>query len=303
MNPSESVSTIGNGPIDFSRWFIPQVLTHLYYTAAYAKLTGSQRLRYNQLFALYFNEQTMFFERSLAQNVLGYFLAQPLPSVLKTGLRQFIEEEQQHSAMFRRLNRQCAPAIYSNQDFHFIQVPALGAELLDAISRRPTWFPLLLWLMHLQEERALFFGRTFVKSADHLEPHFLAAQRKHLADEIGHVHWDEGLLDWVWPKTSFPLRWFNVRLLRWMIGEYFSAPKRAGLRVLESLVQEFPDLCTQHKELRRQLLDLETDQAFLRSLYSTENVPHTLKRFDEWPEFFSLSRVMPGYTPRGEAMP
>src|SRR5687768_15490891 len=99
-------------PIDFSRWFIPQPLTHLYHTPVYAGLTDAQRLRYNQLHALYFNEQIMFFEKTLARNVIGYFLSQPLPDPLKVGLRRFLAEEEQHTAMFRQLNRQCAPQFY-----------------------------------------------------------------------------------------------------------------------------------------------------------------------------------------------
>src|SRR5262249_52876512 len=103
--------------IDFSRPFMPEELTPLFHTPAYLWLNPSQRLRYNQLHALYFNEQTMFFEKALARNVLGYFLAQPLPTGLKSGLRQFLTEEGQHTEMFRALNRQCAPAIYARQDF------------------------------------------------------------------------------------------------------------------------------------------------------------------------------------------
>src|ERR1700690_3552082 len=149
--------------IDFSRRFMPEELTTFYFTPAYATLTEAQQLRYNQLNALYFNEQTMFFEKTLARNVLGYFLAQQLPGDLKAGLQQFLAEEEQHTVMFQRLTRQCAPEIYAQQDFYFIQVPPIAAKILDAISKRPQWFPFFLWLMHLQEERAMFFGRTFLK--------------------------------------------------------------------------------------------------------------------------------------------
>jgi hypothetical protein len=283
--------------IDFSRRFMPEELTPFYFTPAYTTLTEAQRLRYNQLNALYFNEQIMFFERTLARNVLGYFLANPLPEDLKNGLQQFLMEEEQHTTMFHRLNQRCAPEIYAQRDFYFIQVPPIVSKILDAISKRPQWFPFLLWLMHLQEERAMFFGRAFLKSADLLEPHFVAVQRKHLADEIGHVRWDEALLDWVWPKINFSLRRFNVRLFAWMLEEYFTTPKRTALRVLAALAGEFPSLQPQYPEFCRQLRALGNDSVFRRSLYCPENVPMTLKRFDAYPEFNSLINVMPGYIP------
>lgn len=274
---------------------MPEELTPLFFTQGYATLTDAQKRRYNQLNALYFNEQTMFFEKSLARNVLGHFLSQPLPEDLKTGLLQFIAEEEQHSEMFRQLNRQCAPEIYSNRDFYFIQVPMVAARMLDAVSKRPQRFPFLLWLMHLQEERALFFGKTFLKHADSLEPHFIAAQRKHLADEIGHVRWDESLLDWIWPKTGRWARRLNIQFFSWMMKEYFTAPKRSALRVLSAWIKEFPELQPRYPEFCRQLRSLGRDPAYRRSLYCAENVPMTFKRFDACVEFQSMTGAMPGY--------
>ena len=288
-----------SGVIDFSRRFMPEELTPFFFTRAYAALTEAQRLRYNQLHASYFNEQTMFFEKTLAQNVLGHFLAAPLPDELKNGLRQFLAEEAQHTAMFRRLNQKCAPEIYAHRDFHFIRVPPLAAKILDAISRRPHWFPFLLWLMHLQEERALFFGKTFLKSAAALEPHFVAVQRKHLADETGHVRWDEMLLDEVWPKTGSRCRQWNVRIFAWMISEFFTAPKRAAVRVVTAWAEEFPALRPQLPEFYRQLRALEHHADYRRSLYCPDNVPLTFKRLDAHPEFRRLAKAMPGYVPGG----
>ena len=56
-------------------------------------------------------------------------------------------------------------------------------------------------------------------------------ERMHLADEVGHVRWDKDIINLVWPKTSPAIRWFNAKILGWMMGEYFSTPKRATRRV------------------------------------------------------------------------
>jgi hypothetical protein len=293
----ESFEAASNVAIDFSRRFMPEELTPLYHTRAYRLLDSEQRLRYNQLHALYFNEQTMFFEKALAHNVLGYFLAQPLPAALKSGLLQFRREEEQHSNMFRDLNRKCAPQIYSHQDFYFVRVPASVSALMDFVSKRPQRFPFLLWLMHLQEERALFFGRAFIRSTDALEPSFVETQRRHVADEVGHVRWDEALLDWVWPKTGYCRRQFNLRLFAWTISEFLSCPKRSALSVLRELARHFPELSPDLPKLRQQVLSLGKDTIYRKSLYSPSNVPRTFHRFDAWPEFQFLSRAMPGYVP------
>lgn len=295
--PTATTSSATPATIDFSRPFLPEKLTPLFHTPAYATLTAAQRLRYNQLHALYFNEQTLFFEQALARNVLGHFLARPLPGPLRADLENFLAEEHRHSEMFRRLNRRCAPEFYARRDFHFIQVPRPAGALLGFMSRRPHRFPLLLWLAHLQEERSLTAGRLFLAGAATLEPQFVAVQRAHLADEVGHVHCDEILLARVWPHTGPLLRLLNVRLLAWLLGEYFSVPKRAAVRVVAALAAEFPALRPRTAELAGQLRALQHNSAFLRDLYSPANVPGTFRLFDAWPEFRALARVLPGYVP------
>lgn len=282
------------GGIDFSRLFIPEHLTSLFHTASYEMLTPPQRLRYNQLYAAYFHEQIIFFERALAKRVLAPFLGDSIGEELKAGLRRFMAEEERHSAMFGTLNRRCAPAYYRESDFHFIRISPVASRLLDWMAFRPKMFPLFVWLMLLQEERAVWFSRQFLKAADELEPHFVAVHRAHVADEIGHVRWDEELLDVVWPRTSAPLRRFNARLLGWMIGEFFSTPKRAGLRLVNALADEHPELRGALPEMRRQLLALSGDSAYRASLYSRNIVPETFARFECWPEFRALATALAG---------
>lgn len=277
--------------VDFSRPFMPEMLTPLYHTPAYRSLTDRQRLRYNQLNALYFNEQIMFFEKALARNVLGYFQRHALPEELKSGLRRFALEEEIHTSMFLELNRRCSD-LYREQDFYFIKIPPPGVKVLEFMSNHPRWFPLLLWLMHLQEERALFFGRVFLRFQDELEPSFVGVQRQHLADEVGHVRWDEQLIAEVWPKTSFLLRRVNVRMLVWMIDEYFSVPKRSSLRVVHALIQEFEDLQSRVDELCCQLSALGSNAEYRRLLYSQDTIPNSLAKFDAWPEFRLLTHRM-----------
>lgn len=285
------------GGIDFAWWFMPQDLTPLYYTPIYRELTEEQRLRYNQLNALYFNEQIMFFERTLAQNVIAPFLRCGLPAEVSQGLSEFLHEECEHSALFLGLNRQCAPALYRGREFFFVRVSPVAKAILAEMSKRPRIFPLFLWMAHLQEERSMFFGRSFLRSKDDLEPHFVALQRRHLADEAQHVKWDAWLLDRVWPETAHWIRQLNARIFGWMIAEFFCVPKRSALSVVQRLVVERPELQKFEPRMMTELRELGRDLRFCQSVYSRENVPHTLARFDAWPEMRVMSRYLPGYLP------
>ena len=249
------------------------------------------------LHALYCHEQIAFFEVSLAANVLGALLREPETRGLADALRDFIAEEKRHTEMFRAVNRLAAPDLYAAGDAHFLRLPAAARAALDFVSRRPRIFPLLLWLMLLQEERALYFGGEFLRNAEALDPLFVETQRRHLADEAGHARCDAELLDRLWPRTHATLRALNARLLGWLVGEFFGPPKRASWRVFEQLAREFPDVRPLLPQLRREMLALRGDAAWLDTLYSRRTVPRTFARFDACPEFASLAGVLPGYAP------
>src|SRR3989442_2632691 len=69
--------------------FLPEHLTPLFHTSAYAGLTDEQRMRYNQYQGLYFNEQVAFFATAIARPVLAALIADPSLQGLAGALRQF----------------------------------------------------------------------------------------------------------------------------------------------------------------------------------------------------------------------
>ena len=295
-NEAASVAaTPGGAGIEFTRRFIAEEFTPLFHTREYRGLPDPARLRYNQLHALYFNEQVAFFEQEMLSPALLALQRGELPPGLASGLRTFFAEEQRHTAMFRALNRRCAPELYAGGAYCFIRVARPWRAMLGEISRRPRVFPLLVWLALLQEERSLHYSKGCLERATELEPHFVATHRAHLADEVGHIGWDEELLDWLWPRVGHAMRWVNVRLLGWMLGEFFLLPKRSGLRVVRQLAREFPQLGAE--PLYRGMRELETNTAYLHTLYSREATPRTFARFDAHPEFALLARTLPGYRP------
>lgn len=287
--------TTDSAGIDFTRRFMAEEFTPLFHTREYRALPDAVRLRYNQLHALYFNEQVAFFEQEMLGPALLALQRCALPADLGAGLREFFAEEQRHTAMFRALNQRCAPELYAGGVYQFIRIARPWRMLLGEISRRPRMFPLLVWLALLQEERSLHYSKGCLEHATELEPHFVATHRAHLADEVGHIGWDGELLDWLWPQTGPALRSMNVRLLRWMLGEFFLLPKRSGRRVVEQLVREFPQINA--AALFRGLRELKTNAAYLQTLYSREITPRAFARFDAHPEFALLARALPGYVP------
>ena len=299
MRATAVTCLIESAAVDHRKRFIPEEFTPLYHTPAYRVLSEEQRLRYNQLQAIYFSEQIIFFETAIGRPILEALLRASLPLQLSKSLQQFLHEEQQHTEMFRQLNQQCAPQFYRAGHFYFIQPARAWMAALSWATEHPRLFPMFLWLMLLQEERSLFYSRRVIAQREELEPHFVKTHRTHLADEVGHVRWDEELIEALWRRANPVLRKVNAQLFDWMLREFFSAPKRAQLRVVHELTHEFPALSALEPEMQRQLLALSEDRSYQRSLYSREIAPRTFARFDESPEFRSLKLI--GYRPAVEA--
>ena len=95
--PVEAVIT--RREIDFSRPFFPARLTALAHVPSWGMLDECHRLRYSQLYALYLNEQTVFFEELLATNVLPALYRRPdrIGVDLAEDLRRFEAEERQQN--------------------------------------------------------------------------------------------------------------------------------------------------------------------------------------------------------------
>jgi hypothetical protein len=295
VNAVADLESAGDPGIDFGRPFIPEELTPLAFTPAYRQLEPRQRLRYNQLQALFFNEQIVFFETLVGTGLMQGLLRERWPNDFSERLRQFWSDELRHTDMFRRLNRRCAPQLFGSHDSHFVRVAHTWMALLRWTTSRPRFFPLYLWVMLLQEERSLYYSAQYIRHKSTLEPQFVATYRAHLIDEAGHVRCDQDLLDRWWPQISAPVRRLNAKLLAWMVREFFSAPRRGQLGVLDTLAAEFPELQERVPEMKRQLLSLAADEHYQLSLYSRDITPRCFARFDEWPEFRVLERAMPGY--------
>lgn len=285
--------------IDFSRPFFPPRLTALAHVPSWSRLDEAQRRRYTQLYALYLNEQTVFFEELLAGAVLPalYRRLDRLGADLAAGLRRFEAEEKRHSRWFRELNHRVDPTRFSLAEgsYHFIPAGPGLRRLATFLIRRPFALPCWIWLMLLQEERSIAVSRECLRPELELEPTFRQLHRRHMADEIDHVRWDLQLIDRVWRPLPLWRRRLHARLFGALMREFFTRPKRAARAVLQSLLAEFAELRPLGPQLHRELAALAASPDYHASLYSRTMTPRCFALFDELPEFHDIGRSLPAY--------
>lgn len=290
-----SAASLPMADIDYSKFFIPEEMTPLFFTAVYRDLSRDQKLRFNQLYTSSFHEQFMNLEKVLVSHLIPALIARFADDPLVEPLHVFRDEEIEHTRMFHELHTRCEPHLYRNREFFFVRMPSWMQVVLGFVSSRPALFPFCIWLTIVEEERTIYYSKRILRRADELEPAVVDIHRRHIADEVGHVRWDEELLDRLWPERSLLFRSVNARLFAFVLCEYFNMPKRAGARVIEQWMSECPELRPLAPVVHRQFRALERDRAYLLTLYARDMAPRSFALLDQWPEFGFLSRMLPGY--------
>jgi hypothetical protein len=305
-DPARCARVLEFGPVDFSRPFVHEAHTQLYYTPLYRDLDRAQRLRYNQLFGVRVNEQFMALEKDLTNRLLARLVGHPAVAadpVLADCLARMIREEERHYAMFRALNLRCLPGAYAATDRYFTRLGRLEAACFALALRLGRRLSCLLWFVIAMEEYSVALSRSLIRereteSLGPLEESFVRIHVEHVKDEARHVHLDVHLLEACLSRSSRAERRLNAALLKAFLRDIL-VPKRSGLAVVRRLVAERPELRPREAELVAAVRGLADDEAYQRSLFSRDTVPRTFALFDAQPELADLGTILRGYDRRG----
>ncbi len=285
MGVAELTKRLGEAKPDMTRFLVPESFTPFYFTPIYHEFTRAEKLRYNQLFGLVYNEQFVFYESTLSRYLLTPVLENNRYASLHGIIREFRADEMQHAELFSTLNRCIDPILYANSNLNFIQLPAAVHAMWRFFAGRPEWFPFILWLIAVLEERAAYLSRGIIKERDRLEPLMVEVYQAHLADESNHFDYDEALLDRFWYDNRSWVRSVNAWIFQHVFTEYFTTPKRTALRVVDKWLEAFPHWCSRRQELHDALCKLDDDSDYIKSLYGPDVIPNARSQLAAQPEF------------------
>lgn len=285
------------GPIDRNRLFICPQLTPLYYTPSYAWLSPQQRLRYNQLTAMQFNEQIIVFERAFSPGLerIRDRLIDSDP-IMATCLDRFIADERRHIEYWRALNQWCEPDWYCDQDYAITGIKPRTTRWLARLSRTAPNWPAVIWFILAMEERGLHAARLTRGRGETIDPIFREAYRHHSVDEVRHVEMDRHLIERLFAPLPPARRRLNAILTARLLQAVL-VPKRMAVRVLAALVREFPDLAPWQARIRHELYALRDDPHYVAMMYSRTMTPLLFHLADQYPEMRSAMQTLPSYQP------
>jgi P-aminobenzoate N-oxygenase AurF len=293
--------------IDFSRPFLPEEYTQLYYTPVYRSLHRQHRLRYNQLFGVRINEYIMMLEADLVERLLSPLRRHPNvagnPTLVRC-LSTMIEEENHHYRCFVALNRACFPDLYRTRERYFSDLPWQSRALLATAGLLAGRFAFALWYLMAMEESSTALARDLsrnpmTETLGPLEPTFAAVHAEHLKDEVRHLQIDGTLIDLCLGGSSRKQRVLNATLFKTMLAAV-TRPTRtgSGVKVIRELVRQMPELSWRENEMIDAVLALKDDRGYQTSLFNRKAMPLTFGVFDRTQEFHDLTNTMMGYDRR-----
>ena len=293
--------------IDLSKPFVPEEYTQLYYTPIYQGLHREHRLRYNQLFGVRINEYIMMLEADLVERLLLPLRRRPEvacePALLRC-IDTMIEEEKRHFQCFAALNRACFPALYSDRDRYFSELPLLPRALFVTVGWLTGRLAFALWYLMAMEESSTALARDLARNPTTetlgaIEPAFAALHREHMKDELRHLQVDGILAELCLARAGRATRALNATLFKTMLGVVTRPTRRgSGVKVIRELIRQMPELSWRQEEMTRAVLALRHDDAFQRSLFNRTAMPLTFGVFDASPELATLAKRMVGYDRR-----
>lgn len=272
---------------------VPEACTHLYHTSCYSRLTPQQRLKYNQLFALRINEQFIQFEDVFIQRLMSRLKRQRQiknqPQLL-ADIERVLKDEEQHTRMFARFNKQSRADLYTQSNMLFTRLAPLEYFLLGAFLNTPGLLPGLLWLMLAMEEMTTAISRELIShpDADKLDSAYLSLHRQHLRDEIHHVGIDKKIIAAILERLSAPGRKINAILFRKVFASILK-PSRSTLQVIQQLIHEEPELLPLQQTMIDEVRALEPAQAFPANLIQVDKLPVLHGLFIQYPDFYLAS--------------
>lgn len=307
-DPAKRTQRVNALQVDTSRPFVPEDYTQLYYTPIYASLHREHRLRYNQLFGLRINEYIMMLEADLVERLLNPLKRHPKvagDAELVRAIDEMIEEERRHYSYFAALNCTCRPDLYPpGEERRFSKVPVWTRAMFWTAGLLASRLAFSLWYLMAMEESSMALARDMMRRPETetlgpLDDGFKSVHLEHMKDEARHLHIDGILIDIVIGGSERVRRLVNARLFQSML-KGVTTPTRAGsgVKVVEQLVKEMPELGDRKEEMICAVLALKDNRAFQESLFNRRIMPITFKVFDKTEELSNLGDRMTGYERR-----
>lgn len=277
-------------PLDRTRPWVPEELISISYLPSYSLLRPEQKLKYNQQYALAICEQFIWFEKDLVSRFLQSLLQQKsVTPDLRDCLHAFINEEQRHSEMFRRVLLKAEPEVYRHSCRRYVAPGIALSALIQSAIRWPDHLLAWIWLSIYFEERTLHISRLYRQAEKHgqaIDPTFCHVHALHMIDEARHLQIDQHLLSAFYDSQPMWKKSLAALVLKKVLRAY-RCPRRVALRVMHDLKKQEMDADHVWSQLENELPSLAVNRKFADVMFGADAMGRTRALLKHYPEMKS----------------
>ncbi len=238
----------GGGP-DIAKQWIPEDLTLLSRMEIYGDLTDEQKLRYNQYYALKLAEEFIWLETYAIIPPLEGLLKGDVPTpALRTLLKSFVVDEENHKAAVWQLLRQARHDLYPTNQFVFVKPPSSVVWMVATAARVPRLLASWALFAGTMEEQTIPISRGYKQASDSVDPLFANVFTLHALDEARHCKIDFLIAEWLITSQRRLPKWVNGTVLV-LLSQAYLDPGWGCDTPIRHLVADFPVLGDRETEM------------------------------------------------------
>lgn len=293
-------------PVDSSKFWLPESLTHLAHLPVYEKFSWEEKLAYNHAFALMVVEQSILFEDQLSGFMKKAFQATPrirekYPELFQEGVDHFLREEEEHTELFWKLAHASDPEYKGAKKYRYYRPRLLDKLATLMVLSFPRIGIVWTWLSLYGEEKFLLNYKEIKKSSKSPEGVIDALHDSvhywHMLDEARHVQMDEIFIEECWDPAPKWLKKINLIVLK-KIYRSFVVRSNSAWNLWKIVIKKHPSLKHYSSEVKHQLRKLGDTPSYQQIMTARSSIPRTSALFDARVEFKDFDQVLPGYQRR-----
>ncbi len=274
------------------KFWMPESLVSISHLPVYNDMSDELKRLFNQYNSLGVAELFIFFEETCLAPSMEKALLIAKGEPLRIALRNFIDEENKHSACFKKLLITAKPDFYSESDFkyRFLRISTAAKLTFDLLRKFSVQLPAWVWGALFFEERTLLYSKEYMaakknneKSVDEL---FYQAHFYHMMDEVRHVKLDEHMIKNFY--NTYGAR--HASVVTWMVHKLI-ARSAYPINMIKSCLAQIkisaPQLLPAEIEQRilSEAKQLTNTKSFLDLNFSQSAAPRTRFLMSRFPEF------------------
>lgn len=272
--------------------WLPSNMNPISYLPSYNLLSGEEKLKFNQYYALGLCEKFVFLEECLITSITKLLQVESMNSQLRLQCEQFVEEEKDHCDLFINLCNVAEPKKYNGKPYYFLKQFKSHNFFADFIFKKPNLFLFWSWLAVYFEEKTIIVSHEYVNAKKSVDSLFCKAHFLHLQDELQHVQFDIDFINNFYKTKSNYKKKIAVKMLYNTVNKII-VPSKTLKIIFKSIINELKIKDTSvYDSLLKEIKFLMNNKLYMDVMFKKEKFKTFSNLVTLYPEMSPLNKFL-----------